>query len=47
MKTIIKNFYDNSKQSDEDFSSNMIYGRFDDFSDSSFENSDNFSCFES
>ena len=47
MKTIIKNFYDNSKQSDEDFSSNMIYGRFDDFSDSSFDNSDNFSCFES
>lgn len=47
MKTIIKNFYDNSKQSDEDFSSNMIYGRFDDFSDSSLENSDNFSCFES
>ena len=47
MKTIIKNFYDNSKQSNEDFSSNMIYGRFDDFSDSSFENSDNFSCFES
>ena len=47
MNTIIKNFYDNSKQSDEDFSSNMIYGRFDDFSDSSFENSDNFSCFES
>ena len=47
MKTIIKNFYDNSKQSNEDFSSNMIYGRFDDFSDSSFDNSDNFSCFES
>ena len=47
MKTIIKNFYDNSKQSNEDFSSNMIYGRFDDFSDSSFENLDNFSCFES
>lgn len=47
MKTIIKNFYDNSKQSDEDFSSSMIYGRFDDFSDSSFDNSDNFSCFES
>ena len=47
MKTIIKNFYDNSKQSNEDFSSSMIYGRFDDFSDSSFDNSDNFSCFES
>lgn len=47
MKTIIKNFYDNSKQSNEDFSSNMIYGRFDDFSDSSLDNSDNFSCFES
>lgn len=47
MKTIIKNFYDNSKQSNEDFSSNMIFGRFDDFSDSSLDNSDNFSCFES
>ena len=47
MKTIIKNFYDNSKQSDEDFSSSMIFGRFDDFSDSSLDNSDNFSCFES
>lgn len=47
MKTIIKNFYDNSKQSNEDFSSSMIYGRFDDFSDSSLDNSDNFSCFES
>ena len=47
MKTIIKNFYDNSKQSDEDFSSNMIYGRFDDFSDSSLDGLDNFSCFES
>ena len=47
MKTIIKNFYDNSKQSNEDFSSNMIYGRFDDFSDSSFDNSDNFNCFKS
>ena len=47
MKTIIKNFYDNSKQSNEDFSSNMIYGRFDDFSDSSLDGLDNFSCFES
>lgn len=46
MKTIIKNFYDNSKQSNEDFSSNMIYGRFDDFSDSSLDGLDNFSCFE-
>lgn len=47
MKTIIKNFYDNSKQSNEDFSSSMIYGRFDDFSDSSLDGLDNFSCFES
>ena len=47
MKTIIKNFYDNSKQSNEDFSSSMIYGRFDDFSDSSLDRLDNFSCFES